>query len=311
MNENKYTYPALSLQRLQHLLPLLSVVLLLTVAGCRKDDLNRGKTLIFASNGTSQTGSDGIREIDVFVFDDREQLINRTGTQPDGAVELDYPQTSTFHCIAWGNSKDSGLELSPLQSGDPLAKGAFTLKKLSSIQDGTTFSNTPPDLFRGATQTDNNTIGTRLTIPIVMQPATASIHITIEGLLTIDGLQEATGTADGNFTLEVSQAAARIDFEGNYSGKAVHSLTGSFNSKKEYIIPSFHIFPPATGNGIRLDVSHGGKLLQSITQTSDGQRLLAEAGRKLELLILFRPDGSAEARLPGWTPTDVEVAYPK
>lgn len=306
MNENKYTYPALSLQRLLHLLPLLSVVLLLTATGCRKDDLNRGKTLVFTSNGTSQTGSDGISEIEVFVFDDREQLINRTGTQPDGAVELDYPQTSSFHCIAWGNSKDNGLELTSLQPGDPLSKGSVTLKTLSSAQDGTTFSNTPSDLFRGAIQTDNNnTTSTRQVIPMVMLPATASIHI------TIDGLQEATGTTDGNFALEVSQAAARIDFEGNYSGKAVHSLTGSFNSKKEYIIPPFHIFPPATGNGIRLDVSHGGKLLQSITQTSDGQRLLVEAGRKLELLIIFSSDGSAEARLPGWTPTDVEVAYPK
>lgn len=306
MNENKYTYPGFSLQRLLHLLPLLSVVLLLTAAGCAKNDLNRGKTLIFAGNGTSQPASDGIREIDVFVFDDREQLISRTGTQPDGAVELDYPRTSSFHCIAWGNSKDSGLELTPLQPGDPLSKGSITLKKLLSTQDGTTFSNTPPDLFRGATQTDNNnTTNTRQVIPMVMLPATASIHI------TIDGLQEATGTADGNYTLEVSQAAARIDFEGNYSGQAVHSLEGSFNSEKEYIIRPFHIFPPATGKGIRLDVSHGGKLLQSITQTSDGQRLLAEAGQKLELLILFSPDGSAEARLPGWKPTDVEVAYPK
>ncbi len=305
MNENKYTYPGSSLRWLQQLL-LLSVVLLLMATGCRKDDLNRGKTLIFAGSGTSQSGSDGIREMDVFVFDDREQLISRTGTQPDGAVELDYPQTSSFHCIAWGNSKNSGLELSPLQPGDPLSKGSITLKKLLSTQDGTTFSNTPPDLFRGAIQTDNNnTTSTRQVIPMVMLPATASIHI------TIDGLQEATGTADGSYTLEVSQAAARIDFEGNYSGQAVHSLEGSFNSEKEYIIRPFHIFPPATGKGIRLDVSHGGKLLQSITQTSDGQRLLAEAGQKLELLILFSPDGSAEARLPGWKPTDVEVAYPK
>lgn len=307
MNENKYTYPNSSLWRLQHLLPLLSVVLLLMAAGCKQERLPGGRLLKFSFGSTSQPDPDAIREIEVFVFDDREQLIGCTDTKSDGTVSLDYPQTSTLHCIAWGNSKNSSLELPLLQPGDPFDKRYLALKKISSIQGGTQFYNTPPNLFRGAIQLDNNPTPSNrqpVTIPMVMQPTTASIHI------TIGGLPEATGTETGDYAIVVDGASSRIDFSGNYSGKAVHRLTGSFNTRKEYIIPAFRLFPPAAGKGIRIDVSHDGKLLKSITQTSDGERLLPVAGKALELSIKFTPDG-VEVKQPGSDPTDIEVVYPK
>ena len=305
MNKNKYICLTPSLQRLRYLLPLLSVVLLLTAAGCKREDLNGGRQLKFSFDGTSRP--EAIREIEVFVFDDREQLIGCTDTQIDGTVTLDYPQTPTLRCIAWGNSKNSSLELPLLQPGDPFNKGFLVLKKTSPTQAETQFHNMPPDLFRGARQPDNNpTPGNRqpVTIPMVMLPTTASIHI------TISGLPEITGTETGDYAVTINGASSRIDFSGNYSGKAVHRLTGTFNTRKEYIIPAFRLFPPAAGKGIRIDISHDGKLLKSITQTSDGQLLLPVAGKVLELSIKFTPDG-VEVRLPGWNPTDVEVVYPR
>lgn len=101
-----------------------------------------------------------------------------------------------------------------------------------------------------------------------MRPATASIHI------TISGLSRATGTTDGNYTVEVSRTAARIDFEGTTGGTAVHQVTGSFNSQKEYIVPSFRVFPPPDGKGIKIAVFHNGKLLKEFTQTSNRQPLV-------------------------------------
>lgn len=310
MNENKYKYPGPRLWRFQYLMALFSVVVLLTTACSKKEEPIRGRILKFSFDSTSQTDPDAIHEIEVFVFDAQLRLIGRTSIGMEGTVVLNYPQTPTLHCIAWGNSKDSSLELSQLQPGDPLYKGYLTLTPLSPAKAETTFCNTPPNLFRGALQIDNNTSpADQPSINMVMQPATASLHI------TISGLPETTGTDAGNYAIEVSRAATRIDFEGNTDGTASHHLTGSFNSKKEYIIPPFRLFPPtpneSEGEGIMIDILHDGKLLKSITQTSDGQPILPKAGKELTLLISFSPSGNVEIGSPGWNPTDIEVVYPK
>lgn len=304
MNENKYTYPGSLRWRLQHLLPLLSTVLLLTVAGCWKDSLPGKRQLKLSFHSASQSGSDAIREIEVFVFDDQLRLISRATGTIDGTLSLDYPQPSPLHCIAWGNSKDNSLKLSTLQPGDPLDKAYLALTPLSSAKAETQFLKTPPDLFWGAIETDNKTIAGRPSFNMKMQPTTASINI------TISGLPEITGTETSDYAIVVNESSARIDFSGNYGGKAVHRLTGSFNTQKEYIVPPFRLLPPATGKGIRIDIIHKGKLLKSITQTSDGQPLLPEKGKELALLIKFTFDG-VEVRLRGWKPTDIEVVYPK
>lgn len=305
MNENKYPYPGYPLRRLQHLLPLLSAVLLLTASGCRREVPNGGRTLKLSFYDASQAGADAIREIEVFVFDAREQLIGSTGTTIDGTLSFDYSQTPALHCIAWGNSKSSSLEITPLQPGAPLDGAFIALTPLPPAKAGTRYLNTPPDLFRGATQIDNNTTtGPQPSFNMEMLPVTASVHI------TIGGLPETTGTEAGDYAIEVSRTAAHIDFAGHYRGKAVHRLTGRFNAEKEYIIPPFRIFPPPEGKGIRIDISHDGKLLKSITQTSDRRPLIPVAGQELALLITFSPDGDVKVRQPGWNPTDIEVAYP-
>lgn len=305
MNENKYKYPGSSLWQLQHLLPLLSVMLLLTTVGCcRKEKLFSGRILTFSFDSTSQIDPEAIREIEVFVYDDEDMLIGRASTGINGTITLDYPDIPTLHCIAWGNSKDSSLELSPLQPGDPIEKAYLALKPLSSHRTETQYHNTSPDLFRGAIQIDNNMTDDRLPTQIVMQQTTASIQI------IIDGLPSVTGTEAGDYCVVVNGVGGRIDFLGGYSGKAVHCLTGSFNIEKEYIIPPFRLFPSTEGEEINIDIFHDEKLLKSITQTNDGKPILPAIGKELTLLIKF-PSGGVEVKPPGWNSTDVEVSYPK
>ena len=314
MSENKYIYPGPFRQRLQSLLPLLAVWLLLTTACSKKEEpVDNGKKLKVSFDCSSGSQADAIREIEVFVFDDQERLLGRTGTLVDGTIVLDYPQTSTLHCIAWGNSKDSDLEYSSLKPGDSLEKGYLTLKSLSPVRAGETFSNTPPDLFWGAIQIDNTlTTDNRQSLKMDMQPTTASIHI------TIDGLPETTGTEDGDYAVVVSDPAGRIDFSDNYSGKTCHRLTGAFDTEKDYIIPAFRLFPTVGGEGLDFDVFHDGELLKSITQTSDGKPIIPVPGKELTLLIKFdapspppSTDGGLEVKPPAWEVTDVTVSVTK
>lgn len=311
MNENKYTYPPSSLQWLLPLLPLMSVLLLLTAA-CSKREVEpepkptpeKVRKLKFSFGSTSQPDVDAIREIEVFVFDDQERLIGHTSTHVDGTVVLDYPQTPMLHCVVWGNSKDSCLELSTLQLGDSLKKGYLALTPLLPTRAEEACSNTPPDLFWGDIKIDNRTTpADQQPAQVALLPTTASIHI------TIDGLPEATGTESGDYAIEVTGQASRIDFTNNYGGETLHHLTGSFNAKKEYIIPPFHLFPTATGKGIKVDILHDGKLLKSFTQASDGKPLLPEAGKEMTLLIKFALSGGIEIEVkpPAWNSTDIEV----
>ena len=304
MNENKHTYPGSSLWRLQHLLLLFPAVLLLTVGGCWRDSLPGKRQLKLSFHSASQADGDAIREIELFVFDDQLQLTNRaTGTIGE-TVTLDCSSTRSLQCIAWGNSNDKSLKLPALQPGDLLDGAYLALTPLSSVKAETQYLNTPPDLFREAIDTDNKTIARGAPFTMEMRPATASIHI------TISGLSRATGTTDGDYTVEVSRTAARIDFEGTTAGSAIHRVTGSFNSRKEYIIPSFRVFPPPDGKGIKIAVFHNGKLLKEFTQTSNRQPLVPVAGQELKLPIAFNADGSAEVKPPGWISSDVDVTYP-
>lgn len=192
MNENKHTYPGSSLWRLQHLLLLFPAVLFLTVAGCWRDGLPGKRQLKLSFHGTSLADGDAIREIELFVFDDQQQLINRaTGTIGE-TISLDYPSTRPLHYIAWGNSNDKSLRLPTLQPGDLLDGAYLALTPLSSVKAETQYLNTPPDLFRGAIDTDNKTIARGAPFTMEMRPATASIHITISGLSEPPARQTAT-----------------------------------------------------------------------------------------------------------------------
>lgn len=311
MNENEYTSPTFSRQRLQSLLPLLSLLLLLTTACCKKEEpVNNGRKQKLSFDCSSGSQTDAIREIEVFVFDDQERLLGRTSTQVEGTIVLDYPQTSVLHCIAWGNSKDSGLEFSPLKLGDSLEEGYLILKTLSPVRAGETFSNMPPDLFWGAIQIDNTSMpDDRQPLQMVMLPTTASIHI------TIDGLPDATGTESGDYSVVVGEPAGRIDFSGSYGGKTRHRLTGTFDTGNDYIIPVFRLFPAVGGEGIGIEVFHGGELLKSITQTSSGKPIIPVPGKELTLLIKFDTppsfDGNLEIKPPEWDTTDVTVSVTK
>lgn len=292
------------------LLQLTLILLSLFAAGCCKsEDPISGKVLTFVFGGEGQPQGGTIREIELFVYDDKDRLIGRAGSQIDGTVVLDYPDVPTLRCVAWGNSKDSGLELSPLQPGDPLDKGHLALKTLSPTRAETGLHQLPPDLFRGAITIDNTAAtDTASDTQMLMLPAVATTDISVRGL------QEYTGSAAGDYAVIIRGTADRIGFAGNYGKeKAIHRVTGTFNTEKEYILPSFHLFPPAAGTeGLTIDILHDSKLLKSVSQTNDGKPIVPIAGKPLELRITFNPGGGGvDVTPPGWTSTDVEVSYPK
>lgn len=307
MNKNKYTSLSPSFQRLQQLLPLILWLLLQLSGCCKNEEPVSGKALKFTIGGEGQPQADIIREIEIFVYDAKERLIGHTSSQIDGTIVLDYPDIPTLYCVAWGNSKDDALETGPVKTGDLVENGYLALKALPITRTETQYYHTPPNLFRGTVKIDNNTTSDNTQeVRMFLQQTVAPVYITIRGL------QEATGTDKGIYTITVSGAASRIDFRGSYGGTpAVHQLTGTFNAEKEYIIPTFYIFPtPAEGEGLTIDILHDGKLLKSVTQTNDEKPIIPVAGKPLELRISFTFSG-VDVNPPGWNSTDIEVNYPR
>lgn len=307
MNKNKYTCLSPSFQRFQQLLPLILWLLLLFSGCCKNEEPVSGKALKFVIGGEGQVQADAIREIEIFVYDDKERLIGRTSSQIDGTVILDYPDIPTLYCIAWGNSKDDALEISPVKTGDPMENGYLALKALLTTRTETQYYYMPPNLFRGIVKIDNNTVSDN-----TQEDRISMLQTVTPVYITIRGLQNATGTDKGNYTITVGGAASRIDFMGSYGGiKTVHQLTGTFNAEKEYIIPVFYLFPlPVEGEGLTIDIRHDGKLLKSITKTNDGKPIVPLAGKPLELRISFTLSG-VDVNPPGWNSTDIEVNYPR
>lgn len=271
---------------------------LLLLSGCiaeNNDDCFKGVPL--KMNLPADISQETIKDMSLYVFDDKDLLLDVLPANSSEPVILYYPDIPSLHCIAWCNVQDGTMSVSPMKKGDQLSDGFISLKPTVSIRTGEKSTYTPPtDLFYGELNLENTSTSNH----IPEQEMTVSRMIA-SMIITIRGLEFLNGNRGGGYSLLVHETPSRIDFAGNYGGDpASYALASDFVAGKDYTIPLFNILPTRGGSGLIIDIYQNGSLLRSINADSSNQPIIPVVGKTLNVLLNFKLDVNVQIAITGW-----------
>lgn len=270
---------------------------LLLLSGCiaeNTDDCFKGVPL--RVNLPAGISGETIKDINLYVFDDKDLLLDILSMNSSEPVLLNYPGIPTLHCVAWCNTQGGTISVIPLQKGEPISDGFISLKPSAPARALKSIFITPTDLFYGQVNVENTATSFHIeeqNFPVSRMVASMNI--------TIRGLELLSGSNDGNYSLVVHETASRLDFEGHYGGgPASYAFKSAFEAGKDYTVPPFNLFPTTGGSGIIIDIYHNGKLLRSVSTDSGNQPIIPVVGKTLNVLLNFRLDVNVQVAITGW-----------
>lgn len=279
---------------------------LLLLSGCiaeNTDDCFKGIPL--KVNLPAGVQQETIKDMSLYVFDDKDLLLDILPVNSTEPVTLNYPGIPTLHCITLGNTQDGTMLVSPLKKGDPCSDGFISLKPSASTKAEQGISTSPADLFYGELNIENNTTSNHAGAQTMdVSRMTASMNITLRGL------QKLTGTDDGNYSLVIRETSSRMDFSGNYGGApASYSPAMTLAANKDFEVSMFRLFPTTNGSGLTIDIYHNRSLLKSITADGSGNPIVPVVGKTTNLLLNFEGSVGVEIEITGWGETVVWKEY--
>lgn len=281
------------------LIPEISYIIftLLLFSGCGADKEDDGfKVIPLKVKLPANVSAEAIKDLSLYVFDDKELLLDILPIRNTESILLNYPDVPNLHCIAWCNIQDGTMSVSPLKKGDSLSDGFISLKPSLSTRAETSFFTSPTDLFYGEFNVDNTSTSGRIEEQnLTVKRMVASMNITVRGL------EELSGSNNGNYSLVVRETASIIDFEGHYGGNlASYAFASGFEPGKDYVIPPFNLFPTIDGGGVNIDIYHNGDLLRSVSTDSSRDPIIPIVNKTLNVLLNFKLDVSVEIAVTGW-----------
>lgn len=131
---------------------------LLLLSGCiaeNTDDCFKGIPLKVSL--PADVPQETIQDMSLYIFDDKDLLLDILPVNGMEPVILNYPGIPTFHCVAMGNTQDGTMLVSPLKKGDPCSDGFISLKPSVSTRAEQGIFTSPSDLFYGELEIENNT----------------------------------------------------------------------------------------------------------------------------------------------------------
>lgn len=272
--------------------------ILLLLSGCiaeNTDDCFKGVSLkVKLPAGISP---ETMKDMNIYIFDDNDLLLDIVPANSSEPVMLDYPNIPSLHCVAWCNTQDGTMLVTPLKKGNPLSAGYISLKP--SIPASQSIFDSPADLFYGELTIENTLMPTRR---VVNEEQEMSVSRMVASMnIIIRGLELLSGANDGDYSLIVHETTSRVDFEGRYGGiPASYKLSSRFEAGKDYTVPLFNLFPTMEGAGVTIDIYRNGRLLKSVNTDSGSRPIVPVLGKTLNVLLSFKLDVSVEVEITGW-----------
>lgn len=287
---------------------LFLLLMLLLLSGCIYDDLSkcfRGRVLSLNVTLPGDIPGSALQNISLYVFDENDLLLDILAVDVSEPVELNYPGVTGLHCVAWCNVGGGEVTMSPLEKGDTFSQGMVSLKRLTDVRSGGTLYRSPSDLFSGRLKLAvGASSGGEGSYRLYVGRMVASMNVTIRGL------QGLSGSSGGDYSLVVRETTGSIDFGGIYGGdRASYSVRGSMNGRKEYVVPSFRLFPVFEGEGLIIDIYRDGSLLRSVTLEDDGSPIVPEVGTTLNVLLNFEGHVSVSVAVTKWNVVHIWKEY--
>lgn len=286
---------------------LYSMFTLLLLSGCiaeNTDDCFKGIPL--KVNLPADIPQETIKDMSLYVFDDKDLLLDILPVNNMEPVILNYPGIPTLHCVCLCNAQDGSMLLCPLKKGDSCSDCFISLKPFASARAGEqSMFTSPADLMHGELKIENKTTSGHVEDQIMdISRMTASINITLRGL------QKLIGTEDGNYSLVIHETYSRMDFSCNYGGDpASYCPAMTLAANKDFEVSMCRLFPTINGKGITMDIYHNQSLLKSITTDGSGTPIVPIVGKTTNLLLNFEGSVGVEIEITGWGETVVWKEY--
>ena len=290
---------------------ILVITMLITglLSSCFKEDLSDCplpfqvtiKALDIDLNDITESGE--VKNAILFAFDENQNLVGAFELTEDQVksrksidIVIDYPGFTALTFIAWGNV-DGNLDYSQISS----VKKLVDLYVRLSVKDG--FAQPASDFFRG-----------NLIVPVEYgesgrgQSHVVEIKRMTSGVtITAINLKEWNENKDGNYTYVVRSSMNTYNPDGQLAGEHVnYSPRASFYENGDFSAPIFYTFP--TEHFI-VDIYYNGELIYTADKNSNGNPLVPEVGRTLNIIIDFRAEISIKSVITPWNVVYQYVEY--
>jgi hypothetical protein len=279
------------------------------LSSCFKEDLSDCplpfqvtiKALDIDLNDITESGE--VKNAILFAFDENQNLVGAFELTEDQVksrksidIVIDYPGFTALTFIAWGNV-DGNLDYSQISS----VKKLVDLYVRLSVKDG--FAQPASDFFRG-----------NLIVPVEYgesgrgQSHVVEIKRMTSGVtITAINLKEWNENKDGNYTYVVRSSMNTYNPDGQLAGEHVnYSPRASFYQNGDFSAPIFYTFP--TEHFI-VDIYYNGELIYTADKNSNGNPLVPEVGRTLNIIIDFRAEISIKSVITPWNVVYQYVEY--
>ena len=276
---------------------LFFMFILLLLSGCiaeNTDDCFKGVPMRvrLPSGVTGET----IKDMNVYVFDDKDLLLDVIPVNSREPVILNYPGIPSLHCVTWCNTQDGTMLVSPLMKGDRLSEGFVSLKPAVPTRAEKSTYTSPTDLFYGELNIENTSTSSRIEEQVISVSRMVALMT-----ITIRGLELLSGSNDGDYSVIVHETASHVDFEGRYGGEpASYAFASDFEAGKDYTVSPFNLLPTMRNNGLIIDIYRNGNLLRSVSMDNDRKPIIPVVGKTLNVLLNFKLDVNVEIAITGW-----------
>ena len=270
---------------------------LLLLSGCiaeNNDDCYNGVPVKISL--PVDTPSEAIKDMNLYVFDDKDLLLDILTVSGSEPVMLNYPGIPTLHCVAWCNTQDGTMLVSPLSVGDSRSNGFISLKPSAPTRAEQSIYTSPTDLFYGELTIDNTSTSNQIEQQeISVSRLVASMNITLRGLELL------SGNKDGNYSIVVYETASRVDFVGQYGGPpASYAFAAGAEAGEDLTLSTFNLFPTINGSGLIIDIYQNNSLLRQITVDGNNRPMIPIVGQTLNVLVNFKLDVDVQIEFTGW-----------
>lgn len=246
-----------------------------------------------------------MKDISLYVFDDKDRLLDMfsmSGTEP---VILNYPDIPMLHCVALCNVQDGTMSVSPLEKGGSCSDGFVSLKPAGSTRTEQGIFTSPTDLFYGELKIENNPTSSQAERQVVpVSRMTASMNITLRGL------QRYPDMKDGDYSIVVRETNSRMNFDGTYGGTpASYSPPVTPGKNKDFEVSMFRLFPTENAAGLTIEIYHKGVLFKSVQADGSGNPIIPVVGKTMNLLLNFEGSVNVEIVISKWGETVIWKEY--
>lgn len=223
-----------------------------------------------------------------------------------------YQSVGGFKMVAWGNVRDEGQRLSPVEFGDSISAHSLLIDPSNSSFAGIELAKVPADLFYGTldarfgSQYEDYSIGTNRYILgyLQMRRVVAKYDITIRNSV------RAFGDRGGHYSVLVKHPSKGLDF----AAEPIAGQTATLNSHLYDVgrdeIFTYPIFALSTGeSALTVELYSGTELLYSTTVDRAAESLNLKPRRWSHFLIDFAREIDVAISPPDWDEEAIEQGF--